>query len=183
MAFLAASFLVPAFAQAAPVAVTAHGPSHTSLDGMIAVGDLLSGLIPTELPGDKGWHPANPAATNGSLDPNGLPTFTNDAGGAGLSGLLNDFPEAGSAAKLIRYDLVQPANLSKIQILTGNEGKDGRVFSTTFIRYSTDQGANYQPLGYFQSDPSGTVNAGEWGSTLVEIADAQGVGSSLEQPT
>ena len=60
--------------------------------------DLIQGLIPVELPGDMGWHSAN-------IDPlDQLPAFTDGAGmrATGLTGLLNDFPPAGTPAKLIR---------------------------------------------------------------------------------
>lgn len=165
--FLAASSL----AHAAVTSTTVHGPAGNSLDSELETSDLISGLIATELPGDMGWHPANPASVNGSLDPNGLPTFTNDSGESGLAGLLNDFPGAGMPTKRIQYNLASPSEIGEIKILSGNDGRDGRVFSTTVISLSTDNGANFAPLGYFQSDPSGTVNAGEWGSTLVTIFD------------
>ena len=151
---------------------TSHGPSGSSLDGQIRVGDLLSGLIPTELAGDLGWHPANPATANGSLDPHGLPAFTDDVGGSGLYGLLND-NSPGVPVKKIRYDFAGPTDFNLIQILTGNDGLDGRVFSTTVISTSTD-GSTFNLLGYFQSDPSGTINSGQWGSTLVKIFDDAG---------
>jgi hypothetical protein len=143
----------------------------TSLDGSIAAGDLISGLIGTELPPLNGWHPAN-------ADPNDqLPAFTDNAGirASGLTGLLNDFPGAGVAAKTVRYDLAAAADIGKIQILSGNNGRDGRIFSTTVVRTSTD-GSNFSLLGYFQSDPSGTVNAGAnaLGSTLVQITNSGG---------
>lgn len=163
-----------AVAQAQVTSTTTHGANADSLDAQILVGDLLSGLIPTELPADQGWHPANPAAVNGSLDPNGLPAFTNDVGGGGLSGLLNDFPGAGSPTKSIEYDLGGATDVTRIHILTGNAGKDGRVFSTTVVRFSTNDAGSFSTLGYFQSDPSGTTNPGTWGSTLVEIFDASG---------
>jgi len=159
-------------AVAAPSATTQHGPLGNSLDGQIRTGDLISGLIATELAGDLGWHPANPASGN-SLLPEGLPTFTDDAGGSGLAGLLND-NSPGVPVKKIQYDLAGPSDIGLIQILTGNDGQDGRVFSTTVIRTSTD-GNTFDLLGYFQSDPSGTLNTNkEIGSTLVKIVDDSG---------
>ncbi|RIK70860.1 MAG: hypothetical protein DCC67_20565 [Planctomycetota bacterium] len=160
-------------AVAAPTVTTTHSGSSTGLAGSLVSGDLLSGLIATELPGDKGWHPANPASGN-SLHPNGLPAFTDDVNNTGLAGLLNDFPGAGTPAKIIRYDLAAAADIRQIQILSGNDGADGRVFSTTAIRYSADGGGTYAPLGYFHSDPLGTVNTGTWRSTLVDITDDSG---------
>lgn len=167
------------FATAAVDSTTVHGPLGNSLDASIAVGDVLSGLIPTELPGDNGWHGANPASTN-SLDPNGLPTFTDDVGrtgaASGLAGLLNDFPAVGTPTKRVQYDLAGPTDVSVIQVLTGNDGLDGRVFSTTAISASTDNGSSFSPigLGYFESDAPGTINSGQWGSTLVRIFDDGG---------
>jgi hypothetical protein len=158
---------------AAPTAVTTHGADSTSLSSMIAVGDLISGQNGVELVGDLGWHPANPAAPNSTL-PQGLPTFTDDVNNTGLFGLLNDFPPAGAPAKRVQYSLGGAKDIREIQILSGNDGKDGRVFSTTVISASTNGGGSFSTLGYFQSDLSGTVNAGQWGSTLVEITDDAG---------
>jgi hypothetical protein len=136
--------------------------------------DLIDGLIATELPGDLGWHPAN---TNPADQ---LPAFTDGVGALGtLTGLLNDFPAAGSPAKLIQYDLGGAFDISGINIFTGNvNNSDGRIFSTTVIRYSTDNGETFNELGYFQSDPSGSINneSGNEGTTrdavtLVSILD------------
>ncbi|MCP4246204.1 MAG: PEP-CTERM sorting domain-containing protein [bacterium] len=155
-------------AGAAVVATTTHGPASTSLDGSMASGDLIAGMIATELPGDLGWHPAN---TNPADQ---LAAFTDGAGilGSGLTGLLNDNGPAGAPVKLVMYDLGGPTDVTGINIFTGNNGLDGRVFSTTTVYSSTDGGTNYNLLGYFQSDPSGTINSGgPWGSTLVSISD------------
>jgi hypothetical protein len=153
---------------AAVTSTTQHGPASTSLDGSIAVGDLISGLIGTELPPLNGWHGAN-------TDPlDQLPALTDDSGirATGLTGLLNDFPGAGIPAKTLQYDLGGPTDIGAIQVLTGNNGLDGRVFSTFTISTSTDNGGSFNPLGYFQSDPSGTINnAGPHGSTLVRVFD------------
>jgi len=153
-------------ANASVTTLTTHGSENTSLDAQISSADLISGQIATELAGDTGWHPAN-------VNPaDQLPAFTDDTGvlASGLTGLLNDFPASGQPTKLIQYDFGAAMDIASIQILSGNAGKDGRIFSTTVIDYSTD-GISFSPLGYFQSDPSGTVNAGQWGSTLVEIFD------------
>ncbi len=173
--FIATSTVVPA-----ATSTTTHDVSNTGLDGLIAVDDLISGLIATELPGDNGWHPANPASgpPDFELDANGLPAFTDDIGDfSGVTGLLNDFPTLGSPTKLVQYDLPAPVAISAIHILTGNSNNDGRVFSTSEVKYSVDGGQNFLDLGYFQSDPSGSVNnngnpggyPGPFGSTLVEI--------------
>ncbi len=168
------SLCLAASASAAVVTQTAHGPSGSSLNGRVVSGDLISGLIGTELPGDQGWHPANPASGD-SLNPLGLPAFTNDSGESGLAGLLNDFPGADTPAKRVQYDLAAPSDVSAIGILTGNDGADGRIFSTTVVSYSTDGGANFTQLGYFQSDQSGTLNnAGAWASTHMRIYDDTG---------
>ena len=158
---------------AAPSALTTHGPENTSLSSLIAAGDLISGQNGVELAGDHGWHPANPASSN-SLALEGLPTFTDDVNNTGLNGLLNDFPPVGAPTKRVQYSLGGAKDIKEIQILSGNNGKDGRVFSTTVISTSTNGGGSFATLGYFQSDLSGTVNAGQWGSTLVEITDDAG---------
>lgn len=169
-------------AVAAPTATTTHNASNTGLDGSIVAGDVLSGLIAAELAGDNGWHPANPASGN-SLNANGLPAFTDDRGDfSGVTGLLNDFPGPGNPTKRVRYDLPSRTNIKEIQVLTGNAGNDGRVFSTTVISTSSNGGSSFSQLGYFQSDPSGTTNndgnpagfPGPLGATLVEITDDQG---------
>jgi hypothetical protein len=167
------SACIARLAGAAPTAVTLHGAENTSLSAMVATNDLIAGLIGTELAGDMGWHPANPAAGN-TLLPEGLPTLTDGVNNTGLFGLLNDFPAAGTPAKRVQYDLAAASDIRKIQILSGNNGKDGRVFSTSVISVSTNGGGSFSTLGYFQSDLSGTVNAGQWGSTLVSITDDAG---------
>lgn len=161
-------------AWSAPTAVTTHGSENTSLAALIATNDLIAGQNGVELVGDMGWHPANPAAPN-SLLPAGLPTFTDGVNNTGLNGLLNDNPPvAGSPVKRVQYSLGGSQDIREIQILTGNNGKDGRVFSTTVISTSTNGGGSFSPLGYFQSDLSGTINTGQWGSTLVEITNSGG---------
>jgi len=166
LACIAICFGSAPLADASVTTLTTHGSDNTSLDAQIISADLISGQIATELAGDTGWHPAN---TNPADQ---LPAFTDDTGvlASGLTGLLNDFPTAGQPTKLIQYDFGAAMDIAGIQILSGNAGKDGRIFSTTVINYSTD-GISFSLLGYFQSDPSGTVNAGQWGSTLVEIFD------------
>ncbi|HMO87423.1 MAG TPA: dockerin type I domain-containing protein, partial [Lacipirellulaceae bacterium] len=130
-------------------------------------------------PGDQGWHPVNPAAAN-SLHPWGLPAFTDGLGSQGnFYGLLNDFPPLGSPTKLLQYDLPGPTDVTEINIFTGNIlDTDGRVFSTVVIRYSANNGATFNPLGYFQSNPSGTINnptgapgTTEYSVTMLSIFD------------
>ncbi|QEG36386.1 glycoside hydrolase family 5 protein [Bythopirellula goksoeyrii] len=155
--------------------ITEHAANDNALSYYFSSTDILQGLIATEREGDNGWHSANPASSNGSYDPNGLPAFTDGEGdiGTGLTGLLNDFPGSGSPAKLIEYELGAAFDLDEIRIFTGNNGSDGRILSTTGIWTSTD-GSNFEFLGYFQSDPSGFNNnsntpGGPDGSTLVRI--------------
>lgn len=132
---------------------TAHSPTYTGYDTLLSSSDHIQGLIPFENPGDNGWHPAN---TNPADQ---LPIFTDGLGGIrNLAGLLNDFPGAGNPTKVIEYMLGAPVDIGRINILTGNRlDSDGRIFSTTVVNYSTD-GINFNQLGYFQSDPSGTIN-------------------------
>lgn len=156
---------------------TYHAASDAGLAFAYSSDDLLQGLIATERAGDLGWHSANPAASNGSLDPNGLPAFTDGAGdlGSGLTGLLNDHPASGAPAKSIEYALAARSDIDEIRIFTGNAGKDGRIFSTTAVYTSVD-GQSFELLGYFQSDPSGAVNSGAPadGATLVRILRTDG---------
>lgn len=157
-------------AQAATTVTTMHGPNpnfdHTIFDGMISNSDLIQGMIATELPGDTGWYPDN---TNPADQ---LAAFTDGLGGVRiLTGLLNDFPGEGSPTKVIQYDLAEPANIGGINILAGNSNNpDGRIFVAADIRYSTDNGATFAPLGgfvpglgensngYYASDAPLTIN-------------------------
>ncbi len=172
---------LPVSATAAATSTTQHGAGGHDLDGQIAIGDAISGLIATELAGDNGWHGATPA------EPERLQAFTDDAGAiSGLTGLLNDFPGVGTPTKRLQYDLASPTDIKRLQLLTGNFGGDGRVFSTALINYSTDNGANFLPLGgyvpgiganssgYYQSDASGVINSGQWQSTMLKIFDDGG---------
>jgi hypothetical protein len=144
---------------------THHSDDTHGFDDQIATDDLIAGMIATELPGDMGGHAAN---TN-PLDQ--LPAFTDGEGllVSGLTGLLKDFPVSGTPAKRLQFDLAEPSVISEIRVLTGNQGADGRVFSTFTVYYSTDGGTDFGLLGYFQSDPSGTVNNISWRSTLVTV--------------
>jgi hypothetical protein len=85
-------------------------------------------IIGTELNGDYGWHPINPTFSY-SMNPNGLPSFMEDADPTGIIAcLLNDFLDAGYPAKSVQYDLVGPTDINKTQILTGKSEIDDRVF-------------------------------------------------------
>lgn len=151
------------------VFTTQHAASDTGLSYAYSSTDLLQGMIPAVLPGDLGWHPVN---TNPADQ---LPAFTDGIGdrGTSLTGLLNDYPAAGSPAKLVDYNLGGPHDISEIRLFTGNAGKDGRIFSTTAVWTSTN-GIDFALLGYFQSDPSNAQNndstpGGPLGATLVRV--------------
>jgi hypothetical protein len=170
--FAVAILLSPAvYTRAAITSTTQHGATVNAFDSMISSTDLIQGKMTLdtdvyENPSDSfgqtslpGWHPAN---TN-PVDQ--LAAFTDGAGmlASGLTGLLNDnFPvetASGKPAKIVEYPFVTPVDIGKINILSGNQNNaDGRIFSTTYIEYSLNNGFTYQPLGYFQSDPSGTIN-------------------------
>jgi hypothetical protein len=154
--------------------VTLHAANDAALGLSFQADDLLAGRIAVQRAGDLGWHSANPAAGN-SLNPNGLPAFTDGVGdlGTGVTGLLNDFPASGAPAKLIEYELGSAHAIDEIRIFTGNNGNDGRIFSTAAVYTSTD-GVSFNLLGYFQSDSSGSTNnagtpGGAQGSTAVRI--------------
>jgi len=158
--------LTVAIAQAGVVSTTVHGMDSHQLDPLISVGDVIAGQLGIELAPMNGWHPAN-------SDPaDQLAAFTDGAGvlGSGLTGLLNDFPGAGVPAKTVRYSFTA-TDISGLRILSGNNGGDGRIFSTTVVRYSDNGGSSFNLLGYFQSDPSGTINPGTSFSTMVTIYD------------
>lgn len=144
---------------AAVTFTTTHTVDPRGLDDMMSSTDAIQGLIAQELSGDRGWHDANPASLD-PLHPFGLPAFTDGLGSQGsFYGLLNDFPPADLPTKYVQYDLPGPTDITAINIFTGNVvNSDGRIFSTSFIRYSMDMGQSFQDLGYFQSDPSGTIN-------------------------
>lgn len=169
---LALMFLMTASPSFAAVTFTTqHGANVNDFDAMISNSDLIQGKATLDVdvyenPMDSfgmaplpGWHPAN---TNPADQ---IAAFTDGAGmlASGLTGLLNDnFPvetASGRPAKIVEYPFTSPVNIGQINILTGNRNNaDGRIFSTTYIEYSTNNGFTYQPLGYFQSDPSGTLN-------------------------
>jgi hypothetical protein len=159
---LACSLIMTGTALAAPTTTSSFDNSGFAFDGQLLTDDLIAGKIATELDGDLGWHPANAASIFGSTWPSGLPAFTDGVNGVatdGTYGLLNDFPGAGVPTKVIQFDLDEPSNITAINILSGNNNNaDGRIFTTTVIRYSTDNGANFNELGYFESAPLGSLN-------------------------
>lgn len=171
-ALLAVSLLamVAASAGAAQVFGTETSTDITFFDASLSTTDAIAGLIATELPGDLGWHPVNG-------DPaDKLPAFTDGIGirATGLTGLLNDFPGAGNPAKKIEYNLASATDIAFIRVLSGNNGGDGRVFHTYTVEVSTDSGDNFSLLGYYQSDPSGTVNNTGRKATWTQLSDDSG---------
>jgi len=175
VAVCALAFLGIPTAGAAANSTTQHSTSLSGFDATISSTDLIHGILGATLPGDNGWHPAN---TNPADQ---LAAFTDGLGdlGTGLTGLLNDFPGAGVPTKRVQYDLGGAKNIAEIRVLSGNTAPDGRIFSTTVIRCSTNNGGAFGDLGYFQSDPSGTLNGAAaggaaWRSTLVTIFDDAG---------
>jgi hypothetical protein len=127
--------------------------------------DLIQGLIPAVLSGDRGWHPAN----QDPLDQ--LPAFTDGTGirFTGLTGLLNDFPGAGNPTKLIEYDLGGVFRIDEIRIFSGNNGRDGRVFHTYTVFISRDNGQTFDFVAYVQSHPSGTLNNSQFNQWRVVL--------------
>jgi hypothetical protein len=178
MRLILAFATLAAFAASATAAVTkttTHDTSSSGLNGQIAVGDAISGLIATELTGDQGWHPANNAPADR------LPAFTDDAGilGTGLTGLLNDWnppvTPVGLPVKRVQYDLASPTSIGEIRVLTGNNGGDGRIYSTFAVYTSTNNGGAFNLLGYIESDPLGSINNSgsnpQLRSTMVKVFD------------
>jgi hypothetical protein len=148
---------------------TVHSSTVTGLNAAIATDDLIAGLDAEQLPGDLGWA--------SSIEADTLRVPTDGLGSQSTRyGLLVDNPGSGNPTKRLRYALAGPSDIQEIRVLTGHpfEGSgDARAFSTFVARYSTDGGVSYHLLGYFQSDPSGTINAGVSQATLVTISDSQ----------
>ena len=157
----------------AQLALNVTQGEESDLAGTYSSTDLIQGLIATELPGDRGWHEAN----KDPLDQ--LPAFTDGEGMrvTGFTGLLNDFPDPGQPAKLIRYALPLPADIDEIRVFTGNNDRDGRVFHTYTVRFSSDWGKTFTDFIYVQSHPSGTLNNAnnnQWRVVLSQLSNASG---------
>ena len=148
---------------------TLHSATVTGFDAMIATDDLIAGMDGEQLPGDLGWASFIEADT--------LRVATDGLGSLSTRyGLLKDAPGSGNPTKRIRYALPDPSDVHEIRVMTGHpiEGSgDARAFSTFVVRYSIDGGTSYHLLGYFQSDLSGTQNAGAVQGTLVTVWDSQ----------
>ena len=188
VAFLVAT--VGLTAQGAIVSKTTHGDARlVGLEKPVAVGDLLSGRIATEGPEDRGWHSVNTAPADQ------LAAFTDDkvlirADGHPYYGLLNDFPDDGKPTKQVDYDLGGTKKIDELRIFTGNQDANGRIFCTVQV-FSSVNGTDFTPIGpnqgYYQSDPSGSINtqgnpaniSGDpnkpYASTLLRIYDDTGV--------
>lgn len=175
-AILVATALAPA---RAVLVTTSQGGSEADLAATYSSSDLIQGLIATELPGDKGWHPANPAAGNPASS-DGLPSFTDGLGlgPSGLTGLLNDYPGEGAPAKRIQYVLPAASDIGEIRVFSGNNGRDGRVFHTYTVEFSSDNGSSWTDPIYVQSHPSGTLNNANnnaWRNVLTQLTDPSGL--------
>jgi hypothetical protein len=161
------------YCASAQITLTVTQGEEADLAATYSATDLIQGLIPAVLPGDRGWHSVN-------TDPlDQLPAFTEGEGvrATGLTGLLNDFPDPGQPAKLIQYALPVPSDIDEIRVFTGNNGRDGRVFHTYTVRFSSDWGQTFTAPIYVQSHPSGTLNnAGnnQWRVVLSQLSNAAG---------
>lgn len=170
LALACAAAAITAHAQ---ITVTVTQGEETDLAATYSSTDLIQGLIPTELPGDRGWHSVN-------TDPlDQLPAFTDGEGlrATGLTGLLNDFPGAGLPAKLVLYALPVPSDIDEIRVFTGNNGRDGRVFHTYTVRFSSDWAQTFTEPVYVQSHPSGTLNNAAnnlWRVVLSQLTNTSG---------
>ena len=85
---------------------------------------------------------------------------------------------AGSPAKLIEYALPVPCDISEIRVFTGNNGRDGRVFHTYTVRFSSDWGQTFTEPIYVQSHLSGTLNNAEhnqWRVVLSQLTNTAGL--------
>ncbi len=169
----AAILLAATAANGAVQVVTTQGNSVADLGAPISSTDLIQGMIATELPGDKGWHSANSPPGPGQ----GLDAFTDGLESTGnVTGLLNDFPGVGTPTKKVQYNLGAPRDIAAINVFTGNNGRDGRVFHIYTVEFSSDGSSWTTPI-YVQSHQSGTLNnAGnnQWRNVLTQLSDTSG---------
>lgn len=170
--WLAGLGILAGHAFAAPTVSVTQGEEE-SLAATFDTADLIQDLLPEELPGDQGWYPAN-------TDPaDQLPAFTDGLGlrVTGMTGLLADYPGTGNPAKRIQYALRAPVDISEVRIFSGNNGRDGRVFHTYTVRFSTDGAVSFSEPLYVQSHASGTLNNGafnQWRAVLSQLSDSEG---------
>lgn len=187
--------VVGSWATATTVTRITQSTDPLAFNGSVSDSDLIEGQLGDNVEDDLGfqgsenWHPA----ISGDPSLQGV-IFTNGKVDGGLGGLLNDFPGAGLPTKVVDYSLGGATDIGAINIVTGNEGKDGRIFSTFRIQFSTDGGANFSNIqgftpnggtnafGYFESNLPGTLNTdgnpllpgGKAGSTYYEVGDTSG---------
>jgi len=162
--------VMTASASAAIVSNTTHDHGALGTPGVpvssIVSGDLLESAAGTQSNAATGWHGAAPA------EPERFQALTDGTGPiTGLTGLMNDnMPN--QVVNTFSYTLAAPSDITEIQVVTGNFGSDGRIFSTFVVEASTDNGSNWAGVGgaggtgYYQSDPSGTINAPGNGGNL-----------------
>ena len=161
---LAFAGMVLGSAQAVVTHSTSHSTDSFGFESSLSSTDLIAGQIGVE-GADNGWHGATPA------EPARLVQLTDGATGGGLNGLLNDFPAAGAPTKIVSYSV--GSDITGINILSGNDGADGRIFMTVAIY------ADNALLAYVESDPLGSLNNAQgdpnsytsYRSTFVEIYD------------
>ena len=144
-----------------------NDPTLASMVPPVSTTDLIAGQLGLELEvGAPNWHEAN------TRPEDRLPAFTDGTGPLGaVTGLLNDYGNT-IPVKIVRYDLGDAKNISSISIYGGNpNAADGRVFITSIIKYSTDNGQTFQTFGYFEDVPSGFwLNYRDWKATLIHVA-------------
>jgi hypothetical protein len=171
--FCLLGFCAAAFSARASLALTVTQGEESDLAASYGSSDLIEGLIPVELPPYLGWYPANTDLRDQ------LPAFTEGTGmrDGGLTGLLADFPGAGSPAKRIQYTLAAPDDISEVRVFSGNDGRDGRVFHTYTVEISSDSGQTFTAPIYVQSHPSGTINdasQNNWRVVLSQLQNTDG---------
>lgn len=118
--------------------------------------DLIAGMIATNTIA-TGWHPATPGGLQyreGALtDGDNWLSIPN----GNLAGLINDFPGNGMPAQRFRYTFSETMNISSIGVLTGNDGRDGRIFHTYAV-YGILGGGPRSLIAYVESAQLGNLN-------------------------
>jgi hypothetical protein len=166
-------FCAASFSARAGLTVTVTQGEESDLAALYDSSDLIEGLLPAELPPLQGWYPAN-------TDPaDQLPAFTDGIGlrATGLTGLLADYPGSGTPAKTIQYTLAAPDDISEVRVFSGNDGRDGRVFHTYTVEFSSDGGQTFTTPIYVQSHASGTINnssQNNWRVVLSQLQNTDG---------
>ncbi|MFQ3586883.1 MAG: PEP-CTERM sorting domain-containing protein [Fimbriimonadaceae bacterium] len=119
--------------------------------------DLIAGMIATNTIA-TGWHPATPSGLQyreGALtDGDNWLSIPN----GNLAGLINDFPlVVGTPAQRFRYTFSETMNIMSIAVLTGNDGRDGRIFHTYAV-YGIVGGGERSLIAYVESAQLGSLN-------------------------